>query len=155
MKYYGIIKNDLNEWITFTRADSREQVRKTMNMLSDCGFPLERIKIVKALEPDCNVGFNHIELTQSDGNIIRKDLHSTNSKQDFLTYVQMAMTGQLKQVIRVELQDAAGHAKFIWEDNRVNLINKQESPEELFRFLGDLSNPHYDWKKINMALQCN
>lgn len=153
MKYYGILKNDLNEWITFTRADSREQVRKTMNMLSDCGFPLERIKIVKALEPDCHVSFNHIELTQSDGNIIRKQLHSTNFKQDFLAYVQMAMTGQLKDVIKVELQDPAGHALFTWEDNRLELINRKESPEELFRFLDDIRNPHYDWKKINMALK--
>lgn len=49
MMYYGLIKNRLGNWCVFTRGENKHIVREELVPFEKAGFPLERIKIMKAL----------------------------------------------------------------------------------------------------------
>lgn len=116
MKYYGLFKNTLGEWITFAQGAHKADIYPLMEKLRKAGFTDDELKVVKAIDPETHIGFNHIELTMLDGSQRMFEIHSTNPRRDFLAYVQMAISGQLKEVAAIDLQDPCCKSISRWEN---------------------------------------
>lgn len=130
MIYYGLFKNNLGEWITFTRANHKSQIYPTMDALRRAGIPDERIKIVKATDEATHINFNYISLVMADGNKKTYSLHSVNPQTDFLAFCQMAMTGQLKDVLVVTLESPNHGPIYEWRNSeKLQPKDKELSPE--------------------------
>ena len=125
MMYYLIIKNDLNEWVTYTRKETQKECFQIKAQLAANGFKDERMKVVAALSTEVTISAGFIELTMSDGVVKCFPLHSTNLRGDFLSYVQMAMTNQLKEVVAVELQGLRHDTILYWCNERAAKIAKK------------------------------
>lgn len=127
MKYYGLFKNSLGEWITFARGDNKAAIYPTMDELRKAGIPDERIKIVKALNDEVYISYSFITLKMEDNVSKTFPLHVTNPQEIFMAYVQMAMSGQLKNVLAVTLEDACHRPMSEWH----NSLKLRPKPHEL------------------------
>lgn len=155
MMHYGIIRNKLGEWITYARGESSAKVWKEMDELISAGFPAERIKVVTGLDPQHYIGYNHMELTMKDGSVKEYELHSMNKAQDFVVYIQMAMTKTIKDVVGITLTDPCHNALFSWTDERPALLAKKETPMEVLRFLQGVDASQFDYMRRHMAKRCD
>ena len=138
MMYYLLMKNDLKEWVVFSRSETKEKLYRMKERFEKAGIPLEHLKIVDPLCEEEYVAYDHIVLTMASGEEKSYEIHNTHPRTDFLAYVQMAITGQLKQVISIQLLASGKQPLLSWTneyemhklDQRSQSILTQLTPED-------------------------
>ena len=117
--YYGLIRNRLGEWCVYTRGNSRQAVRDELMPLEKGGLRLEDIRIIKAGLKEGFILPFRFKFTYTDNTTKVVEISAENRLRvdiDFLSYVHMALTDKLKNIVSIALVEYNDKVRYIWRN---------------------------------------